>query len=173
MDSFLQSLYHFLLLFFLCSSIPKLFNLSEFMQLVESYEVLTKGGSRTFGFFAPIFESIFAIMILVHATALYGLIGMLLMLITFFYAVSTVMKNKKVITCGCYGKFHDSKADIFTVIKIVFLKVVIIILLFYGVPKFYFSILAAVTGVFITITFLIAQKLWDSYQETVKQYRLK
>ena len=86
----------------------------------------------------------------------------------FAYAVSTILRTKKTIDCGCYGKFFDAKADRFTLIKIGILTVAAFIVLIRATAHpVHLSLNTVLLGSFLTVGFLTAQAVWSYHTKAM------
>lgn len=107
MVSLLDVLVVFLSFTFLFSAIPKLIHLSSFVELVKDYGVLPTMISGAVAVLIPFGELTGATLLLFPETLQAGSLILLVLLLSFLYAVSQVIRRNKILTCGCYGKNHN------------------------------------------------------------------
>ncbi|MGO4789917.1 MauE/DoxX family redox-associated membrane protein [Paenibacillus sp. 2KB_20] len=158
-----------LILIFLISSITKLSNLKNFVNGVIEYNVVPRNLSRFYGYSLPFIELVSSVMIFFHKSSYYGLALTLLMLVSFFIAVSKVIKSKRVITCSCFGNFLDSKVDLFSIYRIgalIVLNVLAIILSILYSSNF--SATSLIFSVVIVLIYLLSQIIWNEYRKNIK-----
>ncbi|MZQ80589.1 hypothetical protein GQF01_00260 [Paenibacillus sp. 5J-6] len=170
MQTLVSSIQIGLCLLFLISAVMKLIDLSTFVDLVQKYEVLPSRLSTLYGYTAPVIELAAGFMLLFAVTYYLGAVIILLLLLSFGYAVQTAIQKEKDISCGCYGKWLDSQADKFTLIKI-FILILIDALLFVIHPADNpFSLPSLVFGAVGTVIFLVMQILWNYNQQNMKLF---
>jgi Methylamine utilisation protein MauE len=170
LDAFLSIITIFLSSLFFVSSIPKIFNMRHFINLVIQYEVVPKPVAILYAILLPITEVCAAILILKEDKLVVGLLALLVILFTFKWAVSTNIKRKKDIACGCHGKFLDSKVDKFTLVKIYILLLSVCTLLAFNFLKpisLTFSVEGSLLGFYLTLLILMAQKVWSIHKSTI------
>lgn len=159
----------YLCLIFLFSAISKLIRIRSFVELARAYEVLPSPWDRIFACLLPFLEMGSVVLLLFRQTNVWGLLILVGLLSAFAWAVGSVIRSGKVITCGCYGKFMDARADGFTLVKIASLFVVCIVLLWGRTSGAGIDIRALpITGGAILFLFtLLAQKTWISHQNSL------
>ncbi|MFE4525025.1 MauE/DoxX family redox-associated membrane protein [Cytobacillus firmus] len=161
---------YFLLMFFMISSISKIINLSHFTNIVMEYDVLPEKSVKLFGTLLPFIELLASISLLLDSTKIYGLMALIFLLFCFSISVIRVIKSGKKITCGCYGKFMDSKVDNLTLLKITMLMLLSIVLLMKSSSFLLeFSVFYLFMGLLVTIGVLLIQKLLSFHQETISK----
>lgn len=172
MVSLLDVLVVFLSFTFLFSAIPKLIHLSSFVELVKDYGVLPTMISGAVAVLIPFGELTGATLLLFPETLQAGSLILLVLLLSFLYAVSQVIRRNKILTCGCYGKFLDAKADRYTWVKIIIMMSFPVLLLIYGnrVP-FQFHIESIGAGILMVVFMLLLQKAWTVHQDTVQRLK--
>ncbi|MGI6125634.1 MAG: MauE/DoxX family redox-associated membrane protein [Planifilum sp.] len=158
----------FLCTMFVVSAVPKIINLPAFKELTVAYGVLPDPIAAAFGILLPFTELFGAALLLHGGTAIYGVLILLGLLLSFAYAVSTILRTKKTIDCGCYGKFFDAKADRFTLIKIGILTVAAFIVLIRATAHpVHLSLNTVLLGSFLTVGFLTAQAVWSYHTKAM------
>src|SRR5690606_37782247 len=158
----------FLCTMFVVSAVPKIINLPAFKELTVAYGVLPDPIAAAFGILLPFTERFGAALLLHGGTANYGVLILLGLLLSFAYAVSTILRTKKTIVCGCYGKFFDAKADRFTLIKIGILTVAAFIVLIRATAHpVHPSLNTVLLGSFLTVGFLTAQAVWSYHTKAM------
>jgi len=168
METFYSALAICLSVMFLVSAVLKILHFPSFIELVFAYEVLPRFFSKAFAIALPFLELAVSISLLFEQTLVYGTVLSLLLLLSFAYAVIRVLQERKVITCGCYGKFLDTKADGFTVAKISILMILAFTLIL-GKGSFPVQLTAEslLTGMAMTGVLLVAQAVWAAHQKAV------
>ncbi|MFE1243458.1 MauE/DoxX family redox-associated membrane protein [Fictibacillus sp. NPDC058756] len=168
--------YDIILLFifttFLISAIPKLINLKYFITLVHSYEVLPRFIGTIYGVLLPFIELGGTLLLLSKTYYIYGSLFLLFVLLSFTIAVTFVIRAKRDIKCGCYGKFLDSKVDSFTIIKIIILVISNLFIISNAQGYSDMNLTNLLLGLFFTITLLLLQKIWSTYRVAVEQLKL-
>jgi len=162
----------FLCTLFIASAAPKLLHLSAFRELTAAYGVLPGPLARVLGSLLPFAELSGAALLCHPKTALCGSLILLLLLFGFAWAVSAVLRAKKTVRCGCYGKFLDARADRFTLIKIGILTAAAITVLIRSFshpvrpsPESFFF------GSFLTACLLAAQAVWTHHAEAMDRLK--
>nr|WP_188725204.1 MauE/DoxX family redox-associated membrane protein [Lentibacillus populi] len=153
-------------MFFFLSGFLKIVSIKQFSSLVLEYRVLPKRISIIVGYIVPFLEVAFAFLILFSKTFIFGVLGIQCLLLSFGYAILNVIKNKRIIACGCYGKFLDAKADNFSLLKILLISLINVFVLV--VPKSVnFGIEQYIAGFSLIFFLIIIQKLWSYHKSTV------
>ena len=116
---------------FLISSIGKIIDHKKFIQIVINYEILSPSLSLLYGFFLPYIELIIAIMIILGLFVdAAGYVG-ILMILSFIYAVSVnVVRGRKNLDCGCFGKFLERKLGLPTLLDDIVILLLSFVLIF-------------------------------------------
>lgn len=169
MEMLLSSLQVCICLVFISSALMKLKDMPAFVELVSEYRVVPKLLSVLYAWAAPFVELVAGGFILLPAFARLGSGLVILLLLSFFYAVAKVISQKRSIDCGCYGKWLESKADAFTLGKIIVLVIfAVIILLFSPVFGSQYDILSIMLGVFLSAFYFLMQMIWNYFQQNNK-----
>ncbi|TCP52386.1 methylamine utilization protein MauE [Tumebacillus sp. BK434] len=163
MESLLSVLLVSLSGLFFVSAVFKLLNLNDFMDLVAEYAVLPRRLSRVYGAVLPFAEGASAVLLLVPGLYGWGALLMALSLVSFAMAVRFVMRQGRVITCGCQGKLLDSKADGFTLGKIGFLGTMLAVTALLHDGTVVYSLPTIALGSLITLLVILMQKVWTLY----------
>jgi hypothetical protein len=162
----------FLCTLFAVSAVPKILNLSAFKELTAAYGILPDPIAGIFGMLLPFAELLGAALLLYGETAIYGALILLGLLLSFAWAVSTILRSKKTITCGCYGKFFDARADRFTLFKIGILAIsALIVLIHTSAHPVRLSVKAAFLGGFLTVCLLTAQAVWTYHTKMMDRLK--
>ncbi|WP_373285932.1 MauE/DoxX family redox-associated membrane protein [Marinithermofilum abyssi] len=158
---------------FLFSSIFKFLRLPSFVALVEAYGVLPSPYDRIFGYLLPPIELLGASLLLFPSTAVWGSFLLMGLLLCFAYAIRSVIRSGKVITCGCYGDFLDVQVDRWTLTKIGFLFVTCIVLALghHFSDEIHFRFPLITVGVTLALLTVLVQKVWSSHQKALSKLK--
>jgi len=168
MENVISIIISLLIITFLMSSLPKIVYLKDFMELVLNYKVLPDFLSRIVAFIIPIAELTAVYLLLSEKTVILGIVLICSLLTSFHYAVSKVLKEDRKIYCGCFGKFMDSIADRFTLVKIkTYLAISLTTgtIIFLYTPSLELNISNVSFGTFLALVLLILQKTWSAHQD--------
>lgn len=155
-----------LCLVFIISAVMKLRDMSAFVDLVMEYRVLPKSPSMLYAWVAPFAELAGGVLILFPVFVHLGSILLFGLLLSFFFAVSLVIFKQRDIDCGCYGKWMESRADGFTLVKIIALTgLVVALLIFFPEVGSQFGFISIPIGVVLTAIFFVMQMLWNYFRE--------
>lgn len=162
----------FLFFTFLFSSISKIINLRNFVEIVIEYKVLPNFPAKIFGYTLPFFEGGAALLLLFNGTIIMGLTLHLILLCSFGLAVSIVLKNNRKIVCGCHGEFFDATISSYNIVKIGFLIVVSLVVLFFIQKTILsISIYESLIGILLSMFLLAVDKLWSKYSNSIELIR--
>ncbi|WP_059171994.1 MauE/DoxX family redox-associated membrane protein [Bacillus sp. FJAT-27445] len=163
-----MSIFNLLIVFiittFLISGLLKVINLKSFINLVHSYEILPKNFASIYGYTLPFIEIISPLLLINNRTFMLGVLLVLLMLLSFGYAVTSIIKDKKEITCGCYGKFIDAKADHFTLVKIIIIATTVSLVSIIQKQSHQINGSEVFFGILLALLLLLVQGVWSFYQ---------
>jgi uncharacterized membrane protein len=153
-------------LIFILSAVLKLKDMSAFANSVLEYRLLPKPLSLLYAWVAPFAEIAAGVLILFPALVQLGSLLLFALLISFFYAVSYVMIKKLDVECGCYGKWLESRADGFTLGKIIALTGMTAAMFIY-VPAVgsKYDIISILLGIALSAVFFAMQMLWNFFQD--------
>ncbi|MFE7064506.1 MauE/DoxX family redox-associated membrane protein [Sutcliffiella sp. NPDC057660] len=151
------------------SSVPKIINMKYFLQLVSEYDFLPKPFLIIYGITLPFAEISGAILLMMTEYILIGSGLIFLLLVSFTIGVTYMIANGKETTCGCYGKLLDVKVGKLTLLKITFLLIANIVIVF-GQNYFQveFEIPLFLTGLALTFMILLFEKIWNNYKINVE-----
>lgn len=162
----------FLCTLFIVSAVPKLIHLSAFRELTVAYGVLPAPIARVLGTFLPFAELLGAALLFHGGTALYGSLILLVLLLGFAWAVTTVLRSQKTVSCGCYGKMLDARADRFTLFKTATLGAAAIIVL---IRSFSHPVHPSPESIFfgslLTVCLLTAQAVWSYHAKVMDRLK--
>jgi hypothetical protein len=169
---FLNGIAFSLFSLFILSSIQKMVHLRYFLEAVTAYHILPEPIARSAGVLIPLLELAGAVLLTSSKTVMYGAVILLLLLLSFLFAVVHVLKTKRNVLCGCYGRFLEAQVDGFTLIKIIFLLgfTVVVMLATHHHPIVYTPLSVSI-GLFLTGLILLCQKIWTYHQQTVSMLR--
>ncbi|MCZ8519459.1 MULTISPECIES: MauE/DoxX family redox-associated membrane protein [Paenibacillus] len=170
MDTGLATIQMGLVIIFLLSAVMKLRDLSAFLQLAADYEVLPRRLSAVYGVLTPFLEIAGALMLLFPVTRIAGASLLLALLASFGGAVLAVILSGREVSCGCYGKWMESKADGFTLVKIVLLLLLLVTLLLFPEEAMRLSWPSITLGLLLALVFFLLQMIWNYYQENMKLF---
>ncbi len=154
---------------FIISAITKFISLKEFIQLVTNFHVLPKPLINIVGILIPVLELVGAVFLLSDRTRIFGSFIVSFLLILFSYAVVQVLKTKRRISCGCYGRFIDAEVDAFTMGKIVYFLILITFISLSETLEL--SVPSMIVGTSLTILVIAMQKVWQHYNQTLASLR--
>ncbi|MEW9032259.1 MAG: MauE/DoxX family redox-associated membrane protein [Planifilum fimeticola] len=162
----------FLCTLFVISAVSKIAHLSAFRELTVAYGVLPAPIARGLGILLPFAELSGAALLCHGGTSLYGSLVLLVLLLGFAWAVSTVLRAKKNVSCGCYGKFLDASADRFTLFKIGVLAAAALIVMIRSFSHpVHPSPGSILLGSFLTACLLAAQAVWAYHAKVMDRLK--
>ncbi|AFH63023.1 MauE/DoxX family redox-associated membrane protein [Paenibacillus caseinilyticus] len=170
MDTGLATIVVGLVIIFLLSAVMKLRDLPAFLQLVADYEVLPPRLSSLYGVLTPFLEIAGALMLLYPGTRIAGASLLLALLASFGGAVLTVMLSGRQVSCGCYGKWMESNADGFTLVKILLLFLLLVTMLVFPEEAMRVTWPSIGLGLLVALVFFVLQMIWNYYQENMKLF---
>lgn len=156
-------------LIFFVSSIAKIANIKDFVYGVVEFKIFSRKLLKIFGYMLPFIELGTSILLVFNETFILGAVISLMLLLSFFIAVTYAIKTQLNITCECFGKFLDSEVDRFTQIKIVFLLFANLLCITFS-PLFdnRFSMMTILFSVTFFLIYMFVQKIWDIYRKNIK-----
>lgn len=168
MDTTLNIIVYFLITILVISSVPKIINLVHFMKLVEEYDFLPKTLLKMYAVLLPFLELVCVIMFMSNLV-IYSSVLLLILLMSFLVGVVYILKTGKAITCGCYGKFLDTRVSGFTIVKIsiLILSTLIIITIepmFVLIP----DIPSVLSGITLAFILLCSEIFWSKYKNAIE-----
>lgn len=162
-------LVHLLIIVLIFSSIPKIMYLKNFLILVEEYNFLPLPILKLYGILLPFAELVGAMLLSIKGMLVYASILIFILLASITLGVIYMLRTKKIITCGCYGKLLDSDVSTFTLIKLLFLASISLMLAFsnnqFQVELGVFPLLA---GLFLTAILISTEKIWSNHKDAIK-----
>ncbi|MCE7791566.1 hypothetical protein K8O68_03885 [Salipaludibacillus sp. CUR1] len=164
-------LIHIVTLFFI-SAAAKLVSFQAFIDFTIDFRILPERLSKAAAVSIPFLELLGAGLLLVGPARIYGTVILVSLLLLFGYAVTRVLKTNRQVSCGCYGKLIDAKADSFTIGKIVYFLG--LILFFTAINPPYTAALSApavITGTALTLLFLLTQLIWETHSAALERLR--
>ncbi|MDQ0340748.1 hypothetical protein J2S00_003588 [Caldalkalibacillus uzonensis] len=172
MDVFLNGMVFSLFALFLLSSLQKIVHLRHFLDTVTAYNILPQSIARVAGALIPFLELAGAILLTSAKTMMYGATILIFLLLSFLFAVVQVIKTKRNVICGCYGRFLEAQADLFTLVKIfVLLILTFVVILTPPNDAAVYTPLSVSIGLFLTGMILLCQKIWTHHQHTMRILR--
>ncbi len=154
------------------SAVSKLISYKAFLQFVVNFHLFPRRISLIIGSLIPYVELMGAALLLLEPTRSKGAIILLSLLTMFSYAVTQVLRSKRRITCGCYGRLIDATVDRFTIGKIVYFFLVTIIIGFIKpLQNAEISALTIVIGTSLSFLVFVLQIMWQRYRETLDRLR--
>ncbi|MEQ2527551.1 MauE/DoxX family redox-associated membrane protein [Bacillaceae bacterium CLA-AA-H227] len=162
-------LVHLLLIVLIVSSIPKIINLKDFLNLVKEFDFLPLPILKLYGTILPFTELAGAFLLPIKGMLVYASILIFTVFLSITIGVEYMLKTNKTITCGCYGRFLDSDVSQFTLIKLLFLSSISLMLAFFHnqiqVEIELFSLLA---GLFLATILISTEKIWNNHKDVIK-----
>lgn len=153
---------------FTLSAVTKLISIKLFVQSVQQFQLLPKRLAILFGGCIPLIELIGASLLLYHHSRLYGILVIIVLLTLFSYAVRSVLRTGKQISCSCYGRLLEAEVDRFTGGKIIYLFILVgFVAVMHSYVLLEITVPAVITGTGLTILFLFSQKMWFIYKENM------
>lgn len=162
-----------LISFVFLGALGKFIDYRAFVRLVVEYDVLPKRMALFIGALIPFAEVGVVLLLLYSHTFVYGIVLLSILFLSIGYAVLSLMKSNRRLSCGCYGKLLDAEADLFTLGKIAYLLLVAIMLVWTWPDldatsaDFSYPLLA---GLCLTMLLFMAQKVWSFYRRFMEQH---
>ncbi|MFA9559737.1 MauE/DoxX family redox-associated membrane protein [Evansella sp. AB-rgal1] len=160
---------HLTFLFFL-SALGKLFSLRQFNTFVNEYKILPRRLTNIISPLIPLLELLGALLILLSHTVWFGLVLLAILVLVFITTILFILKEKRDVYCGCYGRWINAKVDLYTLFKNIYLSCLIIFLSL-SIPSFgiNYSFISVLTGGIVTAILLSTHYYWQIYKERLKK----
>lgn len=116
----------------LFAGITKLLNPASSIKTLQNYAILPKAFTPFFGILLPVIEICLSFGLLLPATTAVAGLGAMCLFMLFGIGTILVLRQGRVVDCGCFGSMQTSKVNKYTLIRIVLLIIAASGVLFSG-----------------------------------------